>query len=408
MWTGPLGYQAALAQRVGPLQFARAQDLPMPSGCTLSVSEMRILILNWRDIKNPKAGGAEVVTHEIAKRWVQWGNEVTLFTAEFPGAELEERFEGVHIIRRGKQHSVHYEAFKHYRRYLEGRFDVVIDEINTIPFLTPLYVKEKKVAFFHQLAREVWLYESRFPMNVIGYVLEPLYLKVYRNIRTVVGSESTRQDLLKLGFRRVHVIRYGIDVTPLAEVPSPVEKANEPTVLYVGRLVPSKRVANIVEAVSLVRKDVPNVRLWIVGDGKPHYMAKLRHQVRRHGLDGHVQFWGKVSLEKKFQLMKQAHVVALASVREGWGLVVIEANAMGTPAVVYNVHGLRDSVRHGETGLICKENTAQGLAEKVLAILTNGGFRENLARAALEWSRQFTWEKNAEEFQEFLRGVEHP
>ncbi|GFP29956.1 hypothetical protein HKBW3S44_00767 [Candidatus Hakubella thermalkaliphila] len=359
---------------------------------------MRILILNWRDIKNPKAGGAEVVTHEIAKRWVQWGHEVTLFTAGFPGAIPEEEFEGVRIIRRGEQYSVHYEAFRYYRRYLEGRLDVVIDEINTIPFLTPLYVKEKKVAFFHQLAREVWLYESKFPMNVIGYVSEPLYLKVYRNIPTVVVSESTRQDLLRLGFRRVHVVHDGIDVTPLAEVPPPVEKANEPTVLYVGRVVPSKRVTDIVEAVGLVRKDVPNVRLWVVGDGKAHYMANLRHQVERYKLDGHLRFWGKVSLEKKLELMKQAHVLALASVREGWGLVVIEANAMGTPAVVYNVHGLRDSVHHGETGLICAENRPRALAQALVSLLKDESQRTRLAQSALQWSRKFTWDRTADEF----------
>ncbi|GFP25551.1 hypothetical protein HKBW3S43_00631 [Candidatus Hakubella thermalkaliphila] len=368
---------------------------------------MRILILNWRDIKNPKAGGAEVVTHEIAKRWVQWGHEVTLFTAEFPGATPEEEFEGVHIIRRGKQYSVHYEAFRHYRRHLRGLFDVVIDEINTIPFLTPLYVSDKKVAFFHQLAREVWLYESKFPMNVIGYVSEPLYLKVYRSIPTVVGSESTRQDMLRLRFRSVHVIRYGIDVTPLAEVPSSVEKAKEPTVLYVGRLVPSKRVEDIVEAVYLVRRDISDIRLWVVGDGKADYIARLRCQVQRYGLRGHVWFWGKVSLEKKLELMRQAHILALASVREGWGLVVIEANAMGTPAVVYNVHGLRDSVRHSETGIICTENSPRAMAESIIAFLRDDQLSTHLAQCALEWSRLFTWDKAANEFLRIVKATAH-
>lgn len=106
------------------------------------------------------------------------------------------------------------------------------------------------------------------------------------------------------------------------------------------------------ETVHLVQKDVPDVQLWVVGDGNPQYVAKLRRQIRQYRLNGHVQFWGKVTAEKNFELMKQAHVIAMTSIREGWGLVVIEANSARTPAVVYNVPGLRDSVLDGETGLI--------------------------------------------------------
>ena len=366
---------------------------------------MRILILNWRDIKNPAAGGAEVVTHEVAKRWVQWGHEVTWFTAGFPGSAPEEEVEGIQVIRRGKQYTVHYEAFRYYKRHFQGRFDVVIDEINTVPFFTPLYVKERKVAHFNQLAREVWFYESGFPLNVVGYRLELLYLRFYQNIPTSTISDSTRRDLVKLGFRTIHVVNPGVDVTPLARVPSPSEKADKPTVLYVGRLVASKRVTDIVEAVHLVRTQVPQVQLWIVGDGKPKYEARLRRQVEQYKLGGCVQFWGKVSEAKKLELMKQAHVVALASVREGWGLVVIEANALGTSAVVYDVPGLRDSARDGETGVVCNNNSPKTLAEKILPMLTNDDLRENLAHAALEWSRQFTWDRNAKEFMRVLKDV---
>ena len=359
---------------------------------------MRILLLNWRDIRNPAAGGAEVVTYEIARRWVQWGHQVTWFTAGFPGGVPEEEIAGIQIIRRGRQYSVHYQAFRHYRQSLRGKFDLVIDEVNTIPFFTPLYVTEPKVAFIHQLAREVWLYESRFPVNLLGYRLEPCYLRTYRNTPSIVVSESTWQDLNALGFRKVHVVLDGVGVAPLAEVPSRAEKAGRPTVLYIGRVVPSKRVTDVVQAVHLLRAQVPQVQLWIVGKGEPDYIAQLQCQAEEYGLARQVRFWGRVSAAQKLELFRSAHVVALASVREGWGLVVIEANAVGTPAVVYRVPGLVDSVQDETTGLVCRENTAQNMAEQLCRVLLDIELQERLSQQALEWSRQFTWERNAREF----------
>lgn len=359
---------------------------------------MRILWLNWRDIKNPAAGGAEVVTHQVARRWVAQGHSVTLFAASFPSAAPEETVDGVHIVRRGRQFSVHFHAWRYYTRLAHDSVDLVVDEINTIPFFTPLYAREKRVVYFHQLARQVWLYESRFPLSVLGYWLEPLYLRPYRDTPAVVVSESTRRDLLALGFRRVTVVHDGVDAVPLAGVPPESAKAARPTVAYVGRLVPSKRVADILEAVHRVHAKLPDVQLWLMGEGPRRYTRLLQERVARGGLGDNVRFWGRVSHEQKLDLLKQAHVLAMASVREGWGLVVIEANAMGTPAVVYNVPGLCDSVCHDETGLVCAANTPDALAGQLERILTDARLRDRLARAALERSRTFTWDKNANEF----------
>ncbi len=359
---------------------------------------MRILWLNWRDIKNPAAGGAELVTHEVAKRWVQKGHSVTLFCASFPGGSDEQVLDGVHIVRRGRQYSVHYHAWRYYSRQPRDRFDFVVDEINTIPFFTPLYVRGKHLALFHQLAREVWRYEAPFPLNILGYLLEPWYLRLYRHTPTVTGSESTRQDLYELGFQRVYLVEYGVDVTPLADVPTEDQKEENPTVIYVGRLVPSKRVIDIVQAIGLVRAHIPNVQLWLVGDGMRKYIRRLKELVSHYGLRNSVRFWGKVPHGQKIELLTRAHALALTSVREGWGLVVIEANAVGTPAVVYNVHGLRDSVRHGQTGLVCKSETPRELAASIRTLLTWDDLRATLSRGALEWSRSFDWDRNADEF----------
>jgi glycosyltransferase involved in cell wall biosynthesis len=203
------------------------------------------------------------------------------------------------------------------------------------------------------------------------------------------------------------VVHDGVDVTPLSEIPQPGEKAKRPTVLYVGRVVPSKRVANIIAAIYLVSKQVQDVQLWIAGSSNPAYLTRLERQIRQCHLDKQVHFFGKISFEERQTLMKQAHLLAMTSVREGWGLVVIEANAMGTPAVVYKVPGLVDSVQAGKTGLVCQQNTAQNLADQITRELLDHPLREKLAKGALEWSRQFTWQKNAEDFLKVLEGVNH-
>src|ERR1700726_624485 len=141
---------------------------------------MRILILNWRCPANPKAGGAEILTFEVARRLVSSGDEVEWFAAGFPGSLPEEMVEGIHFVRAGRQSTVHWRAYRRYRGQLRNRFDIVIDEVNTVPFFTPLWANIRSVMLIYQPAREVWWYESRFPLSAIGYLLEPIYLQFYR------------------------------------------------------------------------------------------------------------------------------------------------------------------------------------------------------------------------------------
>src|SRR6266851_3669304 len=126
---------------------------------------------------NPEAGGAELFTHEVARRMVAKGDTVEWFTAMFPGAAAEANLAGVHVVRAGRQWSVHVAAMRRYKGHLRGSFDAVIDEVNTIPFFTPVWADIPRLLLIFQLAREVWWHESPFPMNAIGYAAEPLYLR---------------------------------------------------------------------------------------------------------------------------------------------------------------------------------------------------------------------------------------
>jgi glycosyltransferase involved in cell wall biosynthesis len=336
-------------------------------------------------------GGAEVFTYENAKRWVKAGHEVTMLTSEFPGCKREEVVDGVKIVRTGRKYTVFWSGRKYYRKYLsKDDYDVVIDEINTRPFLTIKFTDngEKIIALIHQLAREYWFYETPFPISYIGYYfLEKKWLKNYVDVPTITVSQSTRQDLMDLGFKEVFIVPEGLNFKPLGKVP---EKEPSPVVAYVGRLKKAKRPDHAIEAFKLVKKKVPEVKLWIVGDG---YFKSDLEEVGTGG----VKFFGGLSDGKRRELVKRAWVLVHPSVREGFGLNVVEANALGTPCVAYDVAGLRDSVENEGTGLLAEAGNIEELAENIIILLKDSTLREKLSRNALDYSKGFSWDNSAEE-----------
>lgn len=356
---------------------------------------MRVLWLNWKDIKHPEAGGAEVYTHEIAKRLVKKGYKVTLFSSSFDGAKRKEEIDGIEVIRGGKiigTFDTVYSRAKRFYRENKDEFDIVIDEINTRPFLTPKYVNKPVIALIHQLAVEFWDYKTSFPVNVIGkYFLERYWLGHYTGIKTVTVSESTKADLLKLGFNDVEIVYNGLDGNVLEEVPP---KEEEFTAIFVGRLTPTKKPEDAVRAFKMFGDG----KLWIVGRGE--LMQKLKN---RYSYDK-VEFKGFVPEKEKIELMKRAHVLLVPGIREGWGRVVIEANALGTPAIGYNVPGLRDSIRHLYNGLLCEPNP-KAMGEAIEKLYEDEDLRRKLGENALKWAKQFSWDRSAEEFGGILERV---
>jgi glycosyltransferase involved in cell wall biosynthesis len=352
---------------------------------------LRILFLSWRDPLNPKAGGAELFTHEIARRMVAHGDSVEWFVASHDGAAREENLDGVQVVRQGRQWSVHMAAARRYRRRIARDFDAVIDEINTIPFFTPLWARVPSVALIFQLAREVWWHESPFPMNAAGYAIEPLYLRVYRRTPAMTISASTESDLRRLGFTApITVLPIGLEPMDVPDVP----KEGAPTFLYVGRMAPSKRVHEIIDAFARFRKQRPDGVLWLVGDGAPRYMEALRRRSRQLGIEPSIVFHGRVSTEHKHELMARAHVLVMASVREGWGLSIAEAGACGTPAIAYDVPGLRDAVKDGESGFVVAPRPER-MAEAMGKLIADGDLCARMAEAARRWSATFSFDRAA-------------
>ncbi|RLF34932.1 MAG: glycosyltransferase family 1 protein [Thermoplasmata archaeon] len=358
------------------------------------MSKLKILIFNWRCWLNPKAGGAEVYIHEIAKRWVKTGHEVTLFTSEFPGCAKEETMDGIKIIRAGGKYSVYWKAMKYYKNNFKHNFDVILEAINTIPFFTPTYASEPQVSLIFQITGEVFYKVFPKPVAISARYIEPLiYKKFYKENIALVLSKSVKDELVKIGFKPDHVFvaEPGIDY----EYYSLGEKTEYPSILYLNRIVPYKNVDHLIKAFKIVKYKVPDAKLHIVGCRGTAYESKLRKLAKKLGILDSIEFHGFLSGAPKREFLQKAWVHVLPSTKEGWGISVLEAASCGTPTVAYNVTGLRDSVKDKITGILVPFNDIEALATAITKILTNKQLRIQLSKNARKWALQFSWERTA-------------
>ena len=366
---------------------------------------MEILIFNWKDRKNPLAGGAEIVTEELLKRLVKNGHRATLLTSKFKGCQNKEIIDGYKIIRVGERWTVYWQAYRYYKRYLRGKFDLVIDEINTIPFFAKFYVKEKNIILCYQLCRQIWFYQIFFPLSLIGYLIEPLYLWLLRKKIVFAESESTKKDMQKYGFEadNIFIFNIGLEIEPAKNL-NTLSKYKEPTILSLGTLRNMKRPLHVVKAFEIAKEKIPDLKLVIAGDAKTRYGKKVLDYINNSKYKDSINYFGKVSIDKKLELLQKSHIICVTSVKEGWGIIVTEANSQGTPAIVYNVDGLRDSVKNNKTGLICQQNTPENLAKNIIELLNDREKYQNLRINAWQWSKEINFDKCYKGFKDIING----
>ncbi len=344
---------------------------------------MKVLFLNRRCIKHPERGGAEVYTMELAKAVVERGGLAEWFASKAKGLKSEEVIDGVRFIRKGSELTTHFYGLLYALK--KDKDWIVIDEFNGLGFFT--FFLKNSVLLIHQLYQEFWTVELGF----LGYpfkTLEKLLLKLYRNKLAITVSESTYDDLKNLGFRHIRIIPNGLGVRPLERLPNKEESLH---LVYLGRLKRTKNPEDAIKAFLLVKERIKDAKLFVVGDG-PLYSYLT-------GKYSHLQdivFTGYLEGEQKYKILERSHFLLVPSIREGWGQVVIEANAFGTPAIGYRVQGLKDSIRDSHTGFLVKDY--KEMAEKVLELWENKELYNKLAKGCLEWAKNFSWERTKKEF----------
>lgn len=365
---------------------------------------MKILVINWQDWLNPLSGGAEIHLYETFRRVAAMGHEVTLFCSSFEGAASEEIVDGIRIVRRGSRSTFNYVVPFYYRSLFRREpYDVVVDDINKIPFYTPLFVRKPLAAISHHFFGESIFRETWFGPALYVWLSEKLVDVIYRNTPFLVVSQSTLDEFIARGFRRENftLALNAIDHEKLH--PTGLPKTPQPSIGYFGRLKKYKSVDHVVRAFANVREQIPEATLTIIGRGD--YRPELERLTKELGVEGATHFTGFVPDEEKRRLLEQLWVVVNPSMKEGWGIVNVEANACGTPAIAADSPGLRDSVLDGETGDLYPYGDIDALTERLLRILRDTERRERYRANALRFAQSLTWENTAQITERFLADV---
>lgn len=361
----------------------------------------QVVFLSWRDTHNPEGGGAERYLETIAAGLAERGARVTIFCAAHAAAPPEETVQGVRFVRRGTKLSVYVEGMRALRRGDLGEPDVVVDVQNGMPFFSRLVTRRPVVVLVHHVHREQWPVVYPGLTGKVGWFIErrvaPL---LYRRSQYVAVSRATRSELRTLGVRgpRVAVVHNGTDPV----LPGQSGKSQTPVIAVVGRLVPHKRVEHAIDAVLELRERHPGLRLHVVGGG--WWEARLHEYAARRGAGDTVVFEGHVDEARKHQVYEEAWLLALPSLKEGWGLVVGEAGMHGTPTVAYReAGGTQESVVDGYSGVLADDRA--GFTEAIEALLDDDERRDRLGRGARVTSHAFTWGHAQESFATVIRAA---
>lgn len=366
---------------------------------------MKILILNWRDPSHPLSGGAELITQKYAEFWSSSGAEVTWITNSFPHSEIETRQNQVRYIRVGPflngsftRYFWGYPIFL-LRTVLRARAeisnsppDLIIDEVHGLPFFTPFWVKQpgaRIVFLVCEVAGPIWKKMFPWPLSVLGVLLEQAVHKMYRDVETWAISSHTARNITQLVDKNVTVLPLGID-----DIPKKVrlllkkKKLDQPTGVFLARIVKMKGIETAIEALPSILKKLPEFTLHVVGTGDPGYLQQLQDDAEKLGVSKHIIWHGRVSELRKYQLLQAAHFLIHPSVKEGFGLTVLEAGLVGTPSLVRAGSSMDDLVTHGQNGYTF--TSTQDLADRFVSAYTAGEYKK-LSRSALETAQQWLW-----------------
>ena len=291
------------------------------------------------------------------------GYEITQLACGFPGAASRERMDGMTVRRLGALPLYYPRVLAATARETRrGRFDVVVEHLNKLPFCAKAYSAAPVIAVNHHLFGSSAFLQVPWAVAASVVSVEKLIPWVYRDVSFLAVSESSRQDLVGRGIPReaIDLLYNGItfptqESRPMAERPL--------RIAYLGRLEPYKRVDLLLRAVAALVSRFPGLELVVVGRGVAR--ESLEALAAELGLAARVRFTGFVDDAERDATVADARVCVCPSVKEGWGITVIEANALGVPVVATDAPGLRDAVLHGETGLLVPCDDHQALAAAI-------------------------------------------
>jgi len=364
---------------------------------------VRIAFLSWRDLTHPEGGGAERYAQTVCAGLAAGGHDVTFLCAAHQDAPADEILDGYRILRAGSRTSVYPQAFRRLRALerADGPFDAVVDVQNGLPFASPLATRTPVIVLSHHVHREQWPVVFNPAIARTGWFLESRVApRLYRGRQYVTVSCRSRDEMVGLGIDggAISVIHNGTDLPTRSSGP----RSADPTVVVLGRLVPHKRVEAAVDAVQALRHRVPGLRLRVIGAGYWH--DEIAAHAEAVGAADIVDVLGYVDEATKHRELAAAWVSLAPSLKEGWGLNVVEAAAHGVPTVAFHgAGGLSESVQDGVTGLLAHD--MDQFVAHTHRLLVDDDLRDEMGEASLLHAARFSWEETIDRWEHLLAYV---
>lgn len=325
----------------------------------------RLIWFSWKDLKHPRSGGAEIITDFHLKNLSKKGFKVFLLTSSFKNAKKKEKNSHYTVIRFGNYFTCQiYYFFKFFLNFKFKKDDFIFEEINTIPFYIFLIKKNNIKLFFHQLTEIIWFYETIFPISIFGFIFEKINLKFIskKSIKIIVPSNSTKNNLINYGVKKNLIFvseNLNFFKPNTLYVPNAKTFVQKKIITFIGEIRKMKRLEQIISIYRQIKKIDSEVQLKIIGISKTNYAKNLILK------NNDINFLGFVDNSKKIEILKKTSFLISCSVKEGWGLTITEANQFGTPAIVYKVDGLIDSVRDGHNGIIIEDGNKKEMIKMI-------------------------------------------
>jgi glycosyltransferase involved in cell wall biosynthesis len=365
----------------------------------LSATPQHIVFLVWRDTSHPDGGGSEVYVEHMARWLAGRGHRVTICCAAHPNAPADEVRDGLTFRRRGGWLSVYPRGLAYLLGRAGRRADIVVDVHNGIPFAAPLVRRRRLHVLVHHVHREQWQIIYPGVRGRIGWWVESwLAPRLYRRQPYITVSQSSRHDLTQLGIDpdRISVVCNGIDVPH----PSRLQpRSATPRICVLGRLVPHKQVEHALQLIARLRRELPELRLDVIGSG--WWSAELAAAAEALGVAELVTFHGHVSDAERDALLDASWLMLAPSIKEGWGIAIMEAAARSVPVIAYSfAGGVTESIVDGETGVLVAD--LEELISQCRALLTDTEARLAMGKKARNRAQSFDWQRSAEAFEHLL------
>ncbi len=363
-----------------------------------------ILFLSWKDITNPASGGAEVLTDALAAHMAKT-HDVTLFTSSYPGCREEERYNGYKIIRKGNLYSTILYAFLFWHRTRDSAntYDHIIDQVHGIPFFSVLYARRPKILLLvMEVAGNLWGNALPPALRIGGKFAEKLWLTLYRSSTIITISESTKRELTASGIpkRNIRIIPMFADEPPPNDTP---RKDNTTyNLLVLGRIAPVKQIQDAIAAYAIAKKNIPTLRLAIVGKSEAKYRAYKEEIRKLIANDPDISLHEHCTEEEKQIYISNAHLLLMTSQKEGYGLVILEAASHGVPTIGYRVPGIQDAITHNVNGILVPHRDTAALAQAISDTLNHPQRYNELQQGSLAYARRHDRVKTGETFHSYV------